>query len=459
MKFIRLLKRELASEALRWVEKGLLSRDQAQGILGLYETELPDDDPSAAGYNVLMGLAALFAGLALIVLVSANWEDIPRGLRMGGLFTFTAAINFLGVRAFQQDRPSAGTRWFILGAISYGTSIMLIGQIYHLGEYYSNGVYWWILGILPFALLTRSIVLMLLTQILGVIWTFYDLNIGSMPWSLIVLAGLAFYFSLALRNSLLVFLGAMLSLNFWLVLLSAWSWGSNGSGLNEPSFETAVFATACGISSMVLGCWMAGNAKSHRLQVYGGVLRLWGLRGAIILLLVMTFQDPWEELFDQSFAAIKWLWISLAMGLGSWLVVLGLELKRGAARSAILSLSVTGIFIVFWAAAMLAVEFLPASPTSGTGGAVNAAIAWQVAGNLIAVCCGIAFIMEALQETSTASFYMGVGLLLLVALFRYFDLVGDYVGAAILFMVCAGIMMGAARFWRRFSTQSREAQP
>ena len=88
----RLLKRELASEALRWVEKGLLSRDQAQGILGLYETELPDEDPSATGYNILMGLAALFAGLALIVLVSANWEDIPRGLRMGGLFIFTAAI-------------------------------------------------------------------------------------------------------------------------------------------------------------------------------------------------------------------------------------------------------------------------------------------------------------------------------------------------------------------------------
>ena len=94
-------------------------------------------------------------------------------------------------------------------------------------------------------------------------------------------------------------------------------------------------------------------------------------------------------------------------------------------------------------AAILAVAFFP-----GDGHI------WQVVGNLIAVCCGVALIVEAVHETSTASFYMGVGMLLLLALFRYFDLVGDYVGAAILFAVCAAVLMGAARFWRRFSSRS-----
>jgi len=50
---------------------------------------------------------------------------------------------------------------------------------------------------------------------------------------------------------------------------------------------------------------------------------------------------------------------------------------------------------------------------------------------------------------------MGVSMLLLLAFFRYFDLVGDYLGTAILFMVCAGILMAAARFWRRFSARAQ----
>jgi len=47
VKWIRLLKRELASEALRWVENELVSREQAQGILKLYNTELPEGEQSA----------------------------------------------------------------------------------------------------------------------------------------------------------------------------------------------------------------------------------------------------------------------------------------------------------------------------------------------------------------------------------------------------------------------------
>jgi uncharacterized membrane protein len=58
-----------------------------------------------------MTLAAFFVGLAVIVLVSANWEDIPRAFRMGGLTAVTAAANAMGIRAFMQKRESIGIRW------------------------------------------------------------------------------------------------------------------------------------------------------------------------------------------------------------------------------------------------------------------------------------------------------------------------------------------------------------
>jgi hypothetical protein len=31
---------------------------------------------------------------------------------------------------------------------------------------------------------------------------------------------------------------------------------------------------------------------------------------------------------------------------------------------------------------------------------------------------------------------------------RYFDLIGDYIGGALLFALAAGILFGAARYWR-----------
>jgi hypothetical protein len=48
----------------------------------------------------------------------------------------------------------------------------------------------------------------------------------------------------------------------------------------------------------------------------------------------------------------------------------------------------------------------------------------------------------------TLYFYTGVGVILILALLRYADLVGDYVGGSLLFLFFAGVLFGAAHFWR-----------
>ena len=40
---------------------------------------------------------------------------------------------------------------------------------------------------------------------------------------------------------------------------------------------------------------------------------------------------------------------------------------------------------------------------------------------------------------------------LVTALVRYFDLIGDYFGGAVLFMVFAMLLLGAARYWKSFN--------
>ena len=49
--------------------------------------------------------------------------------------------------------------------------------------------------------------------------------------------------------------------------------------------------------------------------------------------------------------------------------------------------------------------------------------------------------------------------ILLIALVRYIDLIGDYIGGAILFIVIAAVLLGAAKFWKVNQTaQAREVR-
>ncbi|MEE2902716.1 MAG: DUF2157 domain-containing protein [Myxococcota bacterium] len=449
MKLLRALKNELASEALTWVDKRLITKEQAEKILRLYDTSLPTGDKSARGYNVLMTLAALFIGLAVIVLVSANWEQIPRTVRMLGLISITTGTNLMGVRAYRGQRPKAGKRWLFLGAIFYGTSIMLIAQIYHLGEHFPDGLYWWMLGTLPLAFLTKGFILMLMSILLSYLWFVVEAGMDFMPWTFffVMLAGI--YYATKLHGSILIFFASVFGINLWLVTLSSWWLGLTKGGL-DTSGESVVFSTACAMSTVIIGAWMERRALSERMKNYGAVIRLWGVRAGLVLILMFTFETSWRELLDPSGYDHPFLLVlSLVLGVGSFIFAAFYQLREKSDRETIIKLGVTGLCVIFWGVAVYAAGF----GADATPGVVRI---WTILTNLLAVVCGVALIIEAVYETSTAYFYMGIAVLLCLALFRYFDLIGDYIGGAVLFMVCGGILMASARFWKKFAAKTKE---
>ena len=83
----------------------------------------------------------------------------------------------------------------------------------------------------------------------------------------------------------------------------------------------------------------------------------------------------------------------------------------------------------------------------------DAAWLFVVAVNLLALLSAIVLIQEGLKRGLTQYFYSGIVLILLLALMRYLDLFGDYLGAAAMFLVAAAVLYGAARFWRRQHSQ------
>jgi hypothetical protein len=439
VKLLRLLKRELAAEARSWVDAGLVSEEQAGRILERYGARLPDGTERSAGYLVLLSLAALFAGLSILVFVSANWDEIPRGLRMGTLVALTLAFHALGLRQQRAANPKIAAVWFLLGCLSYGSSIFLIAQIYHLGEHYPDGIWWWAVGTLPFVILTRSRAITWLMTVVALIWLGTETFETFFPISWPLFAAVIFWFCIAQKESLLLFLSNVVATTFWLEILFARYLGEDQ--LFAVEAEHLPLTLGLFVIYYALGKWMEGRADRPRLPEYGMALRLWSLRLGLIVLLIFSFAEAWEEVMALEYESPAWVW--------SWLVfVTGVTgaflyriwLERGTRAWWDDGLSALAYLLFF--ALVVSVSLLT------TGKHEELAIGLQLFGNVACVGSGIWLILRALRDSVTLYFYTGIGVILILALLRYADLVGDYVGGSLLFLFFAAVLFGSARFWR-----------
>ena len=432
MRLIRLLRNDLGHEIRAWVRDGIIREDQAIDLCQRYAIDYHDDRQHAFGYQLLMALGYLFIGLAVITLLSANWDDIPRALRMGGLVTATIAIQALGVRAYLMDRPQAARLTFFLGNLMYGASIMLIAQIYHLGEHFPDGIYWWALGSLPAALLLKSRLIILQAFTLAVIWFLVESSLGYYPTSFPLFLAALLWICLRQRDSELLFLALVAAVVLWLQYNLAW-----GLALQQQHSQSYLFGGEHIILSfglMVIAFSLSrllASRDAWGLANQAALLDLWTLRLALILLLVMSFADPWrdflEELRSQS--------LGLLLSLGCALVALLLNgLSRPSSRSA------------YAFSALFAIVFSLASLTLATP--ATQIMALQVIDNLLLIGIGIWLIINGIGRGMSHYFYLGIGSILVTGLLRYIDLVGDYVGASILFIVFSVILLAAARYWR-----------
>ena len=142
-------------EALQtWRGRGIVSEEQAGRILELYETPAAiAERQRSRGIFTLMGVAALLVGLAVLLLIGYNWAVMSRGLKLTVIFGAVAAAHGGGfyLRYARQVGPLSEVAFF-LGCLFYGAGIWLVAQIFHLSAHYPDGVWWWAIGVLPFAL-------------------------------------------------------------------------------------------------------------------------------------------------------------------------------------------------------------------------------------------------------------------------------------------------------------------
>ena len=440
MRLIRLLKKDLAMEISTWVDQGLISADQARAICRQYGVDYDEIRSRSTAHRVLAVLGFLFIGLALITVIGANWESIPRGVRMAGLLVLTAGTHGLAVRHHLSGRASLAIGLFILGNLFYGASIILIAQIYHLGEHMPDGVFWWALGSLPFAVLLCSVGLTVFSGLLALLWFCLEFTTGFLTPVFFCAAFLLFlaaelYVLVRARASTLLFLMFVASAVLWFETVLATIWRDGGGRLAfsaEHAFvSAALFILAYAVSHRLHA------SRSVKVGDYGTVLSLWTLRFALFGMLVLSFEAPWEAMIGHDWSDQTSMWGIVA-------ALAAAALWFGSKTS---TLRVLLPLVVLCGAAMVAVVASQAE---------SDAVYFQVLDNVALIVSGIWLIVHGTVKGISHYFFLGVAVILLTAFMRYVDLIGDYLDGAVLFMGLAALLLGSARYWK--ARQGKEAR-
>ncbi len=152
----------------RWLEKGLIDAGTAQRL----NSEAASHRGGFSLGAVLGVFGAVLLGAAIITLIASNWDAIPRLWRIFGVFALVWLSYFIGAWRENKGDPVFSEVFYLLGAISFGGGIALIGQMYHMSGDKADAALVWAVGILIAALLLRSSSLVAMAGLIGIFYLF-----------------------------------------------------------------------------------------------------------------------------------------------------------------------------------------------------------------------------------------------------------------------------------------------
>ncbi len=188
-------------------EAGLITAEQRGAIIEHFH--LREDTRSFLTVISLVGAVLMSAGV--ILLISANWDEIPDGLKItsGLLLLVGAHAGGWWLRDRSGAYPRAGQALYLVGALLFLANIALLGQIYHLSSRLPNAFLAWWLGIAPLPWILKSRALNVVSLLALGIWfgteAWHESGLlafgdDGYPLMLLALLGLVYYgLSLALR--------------------------------------------------------------------------------------------------------------------------------------------------------------------------------------------------------------------------------------------------------------------
>jgi uncharacterized membrane protein len=432
-------------EALQaWRGHGIVSEEQAGRILDLYETPATiADRQRSRGIFTLMGVGALLVGLAVLLLIGYNWDAMPRGLKLTVIFGAIAAAHGGGFHLrYARHVGRLSEVAFFLGCLFYGAGIWLVAQIFHLSAHYPDGVWWWAMGVLPFALCLDTLLLHALFAALMALWAGMEvLQFGHLgawflgrwdlvpngAYSLPLLAAPGVWW--AYRQGAPAGLRLYVPLLAWWVVLQPFAWRAEG---NPVYFIGGVG----GLMLLVAEYHREGSPFAIPYRAYGMLLA----GGVLMALSYHSFHLSFRS------SGVLGVFEALpALVLGIAMLLLAVAPRHG--RNPWRRLWLPAGLVTFMAALPWMGALFRALGSPRAGGVVVTVLA-----NVAVVACALWLIRLGLREDRGVPFGAGVLYFLSWTVQRYTDLFGDFggmLGASLMFFLCGATLFGVAMYWRR----------
>tara|TARA_R110002020_G_scaffold23525_1_gene78208 strand:- start:711 stop:1820 length:1110 start_codon:yes stop_codon:yes gene_type:complete len=282
-----MLRRYLSRELDQWTRSGLLAPGQAQVLLA-------DHDRRHTGFSlsaVLAVLAAVLFGAAVIALIAANWEVIPRATRVVMLLAFIIVGLAGAAVALRRDAAWVAEAALVFALLCYGAGIALIGQMYHLSGDEAAFLLTWAVGALVVSVAFSSALAAVSAGLLGFGYLFavHDLFAGSAAspqelsdyatvLTLAVATGVAAWRA---RSAIAGHLSALLLISWvmWIIF--------EATDLEPGYVLAALGAIAFGVGSFPPSPLTGTISRHGAVSAYGAVMLLSGLG-----LIQATLVDP-----------------------------------------------------------------------------------------------------------------------------------------------------------------------
>lgn len=164
------------SDVEKLLESGLISQEQKDAIVERLKLS------SAASRNYLMIALSSVGGLlvlaGLILLISANWENIPPLAKQISGIVLMLAFWIFGLKFIcgKNPRPILGESLCLVGAGMWLANIALYGQIYQISSEPSKAIGAWFSGIFLIPWLVRLRGVLVLSLVAAAIWLGFKID-------------------------------------------------------------------------------------------------------------------------------------------------------------------------------------------------------------------------------------------------------------------------------------------
>jgi uncharacterized membrane protein len=212
--FERGYRQRLEADLLKWVAGGVISGDAAQSIR-----------KARFGEEAISRLPGIFATLGALMLaasvsafVAANWQEIPRLVRLAGILALIAGCFVPALLLQRRGSPKGADAAITFATLCFGAGVALVGQMYHLPADWPAGAMLVAIGGLVAAAFTGKNGPLVIAFVAMTSWSVGRFDIWQwheIHWSFLPLFVPGFLLALGRENRLLAHV-AILALSVWL---------------------------------------------------------------------------------------------------------------------------------------------------------------------------------------------------------------------------------------------------